>query len=135
MIHSEQLDRLPGRNVIGTDGEVTGADLEVAESAAMRSEEELHVSTHGRVAGKARPRKHIVTDHVTRTIPARREEVTIAREPVDECVVGRPTDGRPSPRRSTIADSSPRPHPSPDPAAPARRFARRGMTPHPGGDP
>ena len=58
-----------------------------------RSEEELHVGTSRRPAGKARLRKHVVTEHVTKTVPVQREEVRIEREPVDESNVDAATSG------------------------------------------
>jgi stress response protein YsnF len=49
----------------------------------VRSEEELSVGTRRRVRGKARLRKYVVTEHVQRTIPVRREEVRVEYEPAE----------------------------------------------------
>ncbi|MFJ6002299.1 DUF2382 domain-containing protein [Arthrobacter sp. NPDC092385] len=52
------------------------------DDAMTRSEEELHVGTERREVGKARLRKYIVTENVTKTVPVSREEVRIEREPI-----------------------------------------------------
>jgi uncharacterized protein (TIGR02271 family) len=52
------------------------------DDAMTRSEEELHVGTREREIGKARLRKHVVTEHVTKTVPVQREEVRVEREPI-----------------------------------------------------
>lgn len=78
-----------------TDRGTVGRDTSGPETddAMTRSEEELEVTKHERPAGKARLRKHVVTDHVTKTVPVEREEVTIEREPVDPANVDDATDG------------------------------------------
>ena len=63
------------------------------DDAMTRSEEELHVETEQRPAGKARLRKHVVTDHVTKTVPVEREEVRLEREPVTADDVDEATSG------------------------------------------
>jgi len=42
------------------------------------------VGTETREAGRARLRKHVVTENVTRTVPVQREEVRVVREPITE---------------------------------------------------
>jgi uncharacterized protein (TIGR02271 family) len=54
------------------------------DDAMTRSEERLRVGTEEREAGRARLRKHVVTENVTTTIPVSREEVTLEREPITE---------------------------------------------------
>jgi stress response protein YsnF len=49
--------------------------------AMTRSEEELVVGTRRRTRGRARLRKYVVTEHVQKTIPVRREEVRVEFEP------------------------------------------------------
>ena len=49
-----------------------------------RSEEELRVGTRQREAGRARLRKYVVTENVTKTVPVSREEVVIEREPITD---------------------------------------------------
>jgi uncharacterized protein (TIGR02271 family) len=52
--------------------------------AMTRSEEELRVGTEKREAGRARLRKHVVTEQVQQTVPVRREEVRVEREPITD---------------------------------------------------
>lgn len=59
--------------------EATGRD-----DAMTRSEEELVVGTSRREAGRARLRKWVVTDTETHTVPVRREEVRVVREPITD---------------------------------------------------
>ncbi len=54
------------------------------DDAMTRSEEELSVGTRQRETGRARLRKHIVTENVTQTVPVSHEEVTIEREPITD---------------------------------------------------
>jgi uncharacterized protein (TIGR02271 family) len=54
------------------------------DDAMTRSEERLHVGTEEREVGRARLRKHIVTENVTTTVPVSHEEVTLEREPITE---------------------------------------------------
>jgi uncharacterized protein (TIGR02271 family) len=63
------------------------------DDAMTRSEEELRVDTRQREAGRVRLRKYVVTEHVQQTVPVRREEVRIEREPItdaniDEAMAG-----------------------------------------------
>ena len=58
-----------------------------------RSEEELHVGKTERETGRARLRKYVVEDEVTQTVPVRREEVRIEREPITDANAGAATDG------------------------------------------
>ena len=54
------------------------------DEAMTRSEEQLRVGTEQRETGKARLRKHIVTENVSTTVPVSHEEVTVSREPITE---------------------------------------------------
>jgi len=74
-----------GRPEDGTNSDV-GNDVSGRETdAAMtRSEEELRVGTTQREAGRARLRKHVVTENVTQTVPVQREEVRVEREPITD---------------------------------------------------
>jgi uncharacterized protein (TIGR02271 family) len=67
------------RPTVGND--VSGRETD---DAMTRSEEELRVGTTQREAGRARLRKYIVTENVTKTVPVRREEVRIEREPITD---------------------------------------------------
>ena len=67
---------------IGTVGrDVSGPETD---DAMTRSEEELRVGTSQRETGRARLKKYIVTEEVTRTVPVSREEVRIEREPITD---------------------------------------------------
>ena len=63
------------------------------DDAMTRSEEELTVGTRQREAGRARLRKHVVTEMVTKTVPVKREEVRIEREPITDANRGDAMDG------------------------------------------
>jgi uncharacterized protein (TIGR02271 family) len=52
--------------------------------AMTRSEEELHVGTERKEAGRARLRKHVVTEEVEKTVPVQREELRVEREPITD---------------------------------------------------
>ncbi|MBV9536611.1 MAG: PRC and DUF2382 domain-containing protein [Solirubrobacterales bacterium] len=55
-----------------------------ADDAMTRSEEELRVGTAARERGRVRLRKYVVTEHVQQTVPVRREEVRLEREPITD---------------------------------------------------
>jgi uncharacterized protein (TIGR02271 family) len=54
------------------------------DDAMTRSEEELRVGTAERDAGRVRLKKYVVEDQVTETVPVRREEVRVEREPITD---------------------------------------------------
>jgi uncharacterized protein (TIGR02271 family) len=54
------------------------------DSAMTRSEEELRVGTAQQEAGRVRLRKWVDTEHVSETVPVRREQVRVEREPITE---------------------------------------------------
>jgi uncharacterized protein (TIGR02271 family) len=64
----------PGRDVSGRN----------TDDAMTRSEEELRVGTAERESGRVRLRKYVVEDEVTQTVPVRREEVRVEREPITD---------------------------------------------------
>jgi uncharacterized protein (TIGR02271 family) len=78
----------------GTTG-TTGRDTSgpTTDDAMTRSEEELHVGTEQRERGRARLRKYVVEEEVTQTVPVRREEVRIEREPITDGNADSATDG------------------------------------------
>lgn len=79
---------------IGTPATVTAdASGETSDDVMTRSEEELHVGTEKRHAGTARLRKHVVTDHVTKTIPVQREEAVVEHEPITDANRDEAMDG------------------------------------------
>jgi uncharacterized protein (TIGR02271 family) len=73
-------------NGIGTDRQPVRHDTSGpnTDDAMTRSEEELRVGTRQREAGRARLRKYVVTEMVTKTVPVQREEVRIEREPITD---------------------------------------------------
>jgi uncharacterized protein (TIGR02271 family) len=71
-------------------GDVSGP---TTDDAMTRSEEELQVGTAERETGRARLRKYVVEDEVTQTVPVRREEVRVEREPITDANVGDATSG------------------------------------------
>ncbi|MDJ0355322.1 PRC and DUF2382 domain-containing protein [Paenarthrobacter sp. PH39-S1] len=72
--------------VEGTGTGAAGRDTSgpSTDDAMTRSEEQLRVGTEQRETGRARLRKYIVTENVTKTVPVSREEVRIEREPITE---------------------------------------------------
>ncbi|HEV2061755.1 MAG TPA: PRC and DUF2382 domain-containing protein [Solirubrobacteraceae bacterium] len=78
-----------------SDREPVGRDTSgpTTDDAMTRSEEELAVGTRSQETGRARLRKHVVTENVQTTVPVQREEVRVEREPVTEGDAGRATDG------------------------------------------
>ncbi|MFC8924260.1 DUF2382 domain-containing protein [Cellulosimicrobium sp. NPDC057127] len=78
----------------GTTGTV-GHDTSGPETddAMTRSEERLDVGTERVQAGKARLRKYVVTENVTRTVPVSHEEVRVEREPITDANRGAAMSG------------------------------------------
>ncbi|MGL5816695.1 MAG: PRC and DUF2382 domain-containing protein [Phycicoccus sp.] len=75
---AERVDR-DGDASVGRDTSGPTTD-----DAMTRSEEQLAVGTQTRETGRARLRKHVVTEQQTVTVPTTREEVTIEREPITD---------------------------------------------------
>jgi len=63
------------------------------DDAMTRSEEQLKVGTEQVAAGRARLRKHVVTENQSVTVPVSHEEVTLEREPITDANVGKATAG------------------------------------------
>ena len=63
------------------------------DDAMTRSEEELTVGKTERESGRVRLRKYVVEDEVTQTVPVRREEVRVEREPITDANADAATDG------------------------------------------
>jgi uncharacterized protein (TIGR02271 family) len=76
---ADTSDSFDGAPAVGDD--VSGPETD---NAMTRSEEELSVGTQEREAGRARLRKYVVTEQVEQTIPVRREEVRLEREPITD---------------------------------------------------
>jgi uncharacterized protein (TIGR02271 family) len=75
--------------------ETVGRDTSgpTTDTAMTRSEEQLRVGVQSREAGRARLRKFVVTENVTQTVPVRREEVRVTREPITEANYPQSVDG------------------------------------------
>uniref|UniRef100_UPI00301B7DCB PRC and DUF2382 domain-containing protein n=1 Tax=Kineococcus sp. G2 TaxID=3127484 RepID=UPI00301B7DCB len=87
-----------GTETVGTTGtEVRGRGHDTSgpntDDAMTRSKEELHVAKESREAGRARLRKYITSENVTRTVPVNREEVVVEREPITEANRGAAMSG------------------------------------------
>ncbi len=76
------------RNAVGRDTSGPTTD-----DAMTRSEEQLRVGTERREAGRARMRKYVTTENVTKTVPVSHEEVRVEREPITEANRGDAYDG------------------------------------------
>ncbi|MWV50668.1 DUF2382 domain-containing protein [Rathayibacter sp. VKM Ac-2803] len=63
------------------------------DDAMTRSEEQLHVGTERVEAGRARLRKHVVTEQETVTVPVSHDEVRVVREPITDANIGSATAG------------------------------------------
>jgi len=76
-------------------GRTVGHDTSgpTTDRAMTRSEERLRVGTQQVEAGRARLRKHVVTENVTQTVPVSREEIRVEREPITDANVGAALDG------------------------------------------
>jgi uncharacterized protein (TIGR02271 family) len=83
------------RDTVDGDRDTVGRDVSgpTTDDAMTRSEEELRVGKTERETGRARLRKYVVEDEVTQTVPVRREEVRIEREPITDANVGAAKDG------------------------------------------
>jgi uncharacterized protein (TIGR02271 family) len=71
-----------GQSAGGTVGHDTSGPT--TDSAMTRSEEQLRVGTQNQEAGRVRLRKYVETEHVTQTVPVRKERAVLEREPIDE---------------------------------------------------
>ena len=85
---AQHPDRHAGDTRRDRDGEagVVGRDTSgpTTDEAMTRSEEELRTGTQTVQTGRARLRKHVVTEQQTVTVPVSHEDVTLEREPITE---------------------------------------------------
>jgi uncharacterized protein (TIGR02271 family) len=87
------------RNGDGVDDEVqdtaVGRDVSgpTTDQAMTRSEEELRVGTTARERGRVRLRKYVTTETQQVTVPVRREEVRVEREPITDANLDAATSG------------------------------------------
>lgn len=63
------------------------------DDAMTRSEERLNVGTQNVQTGRARLRKHVVTEQQQVTVPVQHEEVRLEREPITDANAGAALDG------------------------------------------
>ena len=96
--HSDSDTGLPEGTTAATGGRPEGtstatADTPGTDDAMTRSEEELRVGTAERERGRARLKKYVVTEEVQQTVPVRREEVRLEREPITDANVDEATGG------------------------------------------
>ncbi|MGY5885718.1 DUF2382 domain-containing protein [Modestobacter lacusdianchii] len=75
----------------GTKGHDTSGPT--TDDAMTLSEEQVNVGTQQVEAGRARLRKYVVTENVTKTVPVSHEEVRVQREPITDANVGNAMDG------------------------------------------
>ncbi|MCU1568219.1 MAG: photosystem reaction center subunit [Pseudarthrobacter sp.] len=78
-----------------SDRDTVGRDTSgpTTDDAMTRSEERLHVGTEREAAGRARLRKYVTTENVTKTVPVQREEVRLEREPITDANRGQALSG------------------------------------------
>jgi uncharacterized protein (TIGR02271 family) len=81
-------DDTTGRATVGHDTSGPTTD-----DAMTRSEEELRVGKATREAGRARLKKYVTSEQVQTTVPVRREEVRVEREPITDANIDRATAG------------------------------------------
>ncbi|WIB66362.1 PRC and DUF2382 domain-containing protein [Curtobacterium sp. MCBD17_035] len=74
----------------GAGHDTSGPDTD---DAMTRSEQHLQVGTQQVQTGRARLRKHVVTEQQNVTVPVQHEEVRLEREPITDANVGAATDG------------------------------------------
>jgi uncharacterized protein (TIGR02271 family) len=78
-------------DIAGTTGRDTSGPT--TDDSMTRSEERLNVGTERQTTGRARLRKYVTTENVTQTVPVRREEVRIEREPITDANAGAAMSG------------------------------------------
>jgi uncharacterized protein (TIGR02271 family) len=97
MSYSERRSEtgLPEGDAGNGDRGAVGRDTSgpTTDDAMTRSEEELRVGTADRERGRARLRKYVVTEEVQQTVPVRREEVRVEREPITDANADQALDG------------------------------------------
>jgi uncharacterized protein (TIGR02271 family) len=89
------VDRGTDADLDTSDRGTVGRDTSgpTTDDAMTRSEEELRIGKTERESGRVRLKKYVVEDEVTETVPVRREEVRIEREPITDANRGDALDG------------------------------------------
>ncbi|AMM33491.1 photosystem reaction center subunit H [Sinomonas atrocyanea] len=85
---TENASEVSGTGTVGRDTSGPATD-----DAMTRSEERLNVGTERQEVGRARLRKYVTTENVTKTVPVQREEVRVEREPITDENRGAALDG------------------------------------------
>ena len=75
----------------GTVGHDTSGPT--TDQAMTRSEEHVQVGTTSQEAGRARLRKYVETEQVTKTVPVSKERAVLETEPITDANVGDATEG------------------------------------------
>jgi uncharacterized protein (TIGR02271 family) len=89
--YGRDYSRPAGTEQPADDGhDLSGPDTD---HAMTRSEEQLDVGTSERETGRVRLKKYVVEEQVTQTVPVRREEVRIEREPITDANAADALDG------------------------------------------
>ncbi len=86
-VTDDGIDRISDSTAAGSGhdhsrGEGYDTSGDNTDDAMTRSKEELRVGTETRESGRARLRKYITSETVSRTVPVSHEEVVISREPI-----------------------------------------------------
>ncbi len=89
--HGHDHDRVDTGTTTGAGHDASGPDTD---DAMTRSEEEVSVGTRSQEGGRARLRKYVVTEQVTKTVPVRKEMATLETEPITDANVGDATSGK-----------------------------------------
>jgi uncharacterized protein (TIGR02271 family) len=87
----QYVDTAENAEAVATKGRDTSGPT--TDTAMTRSEERMRVGVRTREAGRARLRKFVVTENVTETVPLRREEARITREPITDANYAKSVDG------------------------------------------
>jgi len=86
--NADDSSRTEQSGVVGHDTSGPTTD-----NAMTISEEQLKVGTEKQEVGRARLRKHVVTEQQNVTVPVQREEVRVEREPITDANRGQALDG------------------------------------------
>jgi len=89
--NGQYADTAETAEAVSTTGRDTSGPT--TDTAMTRSEERLRVGVQTREAGRARLRKFVVTENVTQTVPLRREEARVTREPITDANRAQSMDG------------------------------------------
>jgi len=79
---NDRLNDGEDRGGLGNDVPKTSSSDD--DGSMVRSEEQLQVGTEKVTTGKAKLRKYVVTENVTKTVPVEREELRLEREPITD---------------------------------------------------